>query len=51
MSRVWESCGRLVDAAEARYGALVVQGETYVLVLREDLELLLATWREKHDTN
>ena len=49
-SRVRESCERLMDAAQARYGALVVQGEECVLVLREDLELLLATWEEKNNT-
>ena len=49
MTRVRESCERLMDAAQARYGALIVQGEECVLVLREDLELLLATWSEKHD--
>ena len=49
-SRVRESCERLMDAAQARNGALVVQGKEYVLVLREDLELLLATWGEKRDT-
>lgn len=48
MSHVRESCERLMDAAQARYGALVVQGQECVLVLREDLELLLATWEEKH---
>ena len=49
MTRVRESCERLMDAAQARYGALVVQGEECVLVLREDLELLLATWRENQN--
>ena len=51
MTRIRESCERLMDAAQARYGALIVQGEECVLVLREDLELLLATWGEKRDVN
>lgn len=49
MSRVRESCERLMDAAQARYGALIVQNVECVLVVREDLELLLATWSEKRD--
>lgn len=51
ISRVRESCERLMDAAHARDGTLVVQGQECVLVLREDLELLLATWGEKHDAD
>ena len=49
MTRMREACERLMSAAQARYGALVVQGEEWVLVRREDLELLLATWSEKRD--
>ena len=49
MSRVRESCERLMDAAQARFGALVIEGSEYVLVRREDVELLLATWEEKRD--
>lgn len=50
MSRVPEACERLLNAAQARYGAIVIDGQgECVIVRREDLELLLATWAEKHD--
>ena len=39
-----------MDAAQARYGAITVGdlGEC-VIVRREDLELLLATWGQKNE--
>ena len=47
MSHVRESLQRLMDAAQARYGAIAMEGHEYVLVRREDVELLLAWWGEK----
>ena len=49
MTRVRESCERLIDAAQARFGALVIGEHEFVLVRREDVELLLATWEEKRN--
>ena len=46
-SSVRESLQRLMDAAQARYGALAIGGEEYVLVRREDIELILGWWGEK----
>lgn len=52
MSKVYYACERLMNAAQGRAGLLVLNFEDgmyeCVLVRREDLELLLATWREKH---
>lgn len=46
------ACERLMDSAQGRHGLLVVNFEDgiheCVLVRREDLELLLATWSQKH---
>ena len=51
MSAVHFACERLLDAAQGKGGLLVLNLEDglveVVLVRREDLELLLATWGEK----
>ena len=43
---------RLLDAAQGKMGLLVINLEDglaeHVLVRREDLEMLLATWSQKH---
>ena len=49
MNTVREACERLMDAAQAKFGAIVMSdGEEHVIVRRADIELLLATWGEKH---
>ena len=49
MNAIREACERLMDAAQARFGAIVMSdGEEHVIVRRADIELLLATWEEKH---
>ena len=54
MTNVRMSCERLMDAAQGRSGLLVLHLEDglteVVLVRREDLEALLATWGEKRAT-
>lgn len=53
MSLVGAACERLMDAAQGKHGLLVLHTEPvgelaeHVLIRREDLELLLATWGEK----
>ena len=51
VSGVRDACERLMDQAQGRAGLLVLNLEDglheHVLVRREDLELLLATWGEK----
>lgn len=51
MSQVRAACERLLDSAQGKMGLLVLNFEDglqeCVLVRREDLELLLATWGEK----
>ena len=51
VSRIHYACERLMDAAQGKGGLLVLSLEDglteVVLVRREDLELLLATWGEK----
>ena len=51
VSTVQFACERLLDAAAGKGGLLVLNLEDglaeVVLVRREDLELLLATWGEK----
>ena len=52
MTRVQAACERLMDAAQGKMGLLVLNLEDgmheVVLARREDIELLLATWSEKH---
>jgi hypothetical protein len=51
MGNIRSACERLMDAANGHSGLLVLNLEDglteCVLVRREDLELLLATWSEK----
>jgi hypothetical protein len=51
MSKVHYACERLMDSAQGKLGLLVLNLEDglteVVLVRRDDLELLLATWSEK----
>lgn len=51
--QVREACERLMDAAQGKAGLLLLPVHEadgfaeYVIVRRNDLELLLATWGEK----
>ena len=48
MNAIREACDRLMDAAQARFGTVIMSdGEEHVIVRRADIELLLASWGQK----